>query len=88
MFSLGTAKAIFSGLITVAQAIPALVTLYDYLYDLYTEKKLGDIQEDYDSIQDERKAIINSISRAVTNEERRALSITLSRLSKLSNSDS
>jgi len=66
--------AIASGIFAIAKAFPKIMELYNKVESLIMEWRLSQITDDYQMKRDKIRAITASISRATTNEERRALS--------------
>ena len=81
---------IASGIVAIAKAIPAVERIIQQVLDLFTEYKIGQIQGRIAERSAKRKALMNAIIGAESNEDRKALSIVLADLNRneLSNSDS
>ncbi len=76
------------GIVAIAKAIPAIERIIGQVLDLFTDWKIGQIEDAVNNHQSKRKALINSIVRAESNEERKALSIMLANLNRSKLSDS
>lgn len=63
----------------VITAIPQLLELFEKLVDLYNQYQLDQIEDHYNKEAMRRKALINAISAARSREERKELSILLSK---------
>jgi len=85
---MGTIGSIAAGIVAIAKAIPAFQKIIEQVLDLFTDWKIGQIEDSINNHQSKRKALINSIVRAESNEERKALSIMLADLNRSELSDS
>ena len=70
-------SAIASGLFAIAKAIPQVMSILDAILKEYIDYKLSQITKNIDSTQAQRTAILKSIKKAETDEERIALSKVL-----------
>jgi hypothetical protein len=66
--------AIASGIFAIAKAVPKVMELLNKLEKHLLDYRLAQITDSYTIKREKISAIVNSISRAETNEERRALS--------------
>ena len=69
--------AIFTGIIAIANAIPKIALIINKFYDLWIDYNIEKINKRYITKKDKRAVILKAISRAQTDEERKALSILL-----------
>ena len=73
---------IFSAIVNVIVAIPRLVSLFDRLIIAYNDHMISKIENKEVERIDEIRLLMSKIAQANSNDERRVLSITLSKLSK------
>jgi hypothetical protein len=73
-------SALFLGIVAIAKAVPVFKQAIDSFYDFYVTHEINDIKSDEESLKKERKALMRVIADAKTDEDRKALSITLSRI--------
>lgn len=72
-------SAIVRTVLAIAEAIPTIAKLIDRLMDAWIDKRIDDIK-DQDHERDKQKlALINSIKKAQSDEERIALSSVLAK---------
>lgn len=71
---------IISTLVTAINYLPKLVDLVDKFYNHWIDYKLKKVEDSYSELEKERSALVKAISKAETNEDRKALSIILSKL--------
>lgn len=69
--------AIFTGLITIAKAVPKVADLINQFYDLWVDYQIEKIDKYRINKRDKRFVILKAIRESKTNEERKALSIVL-----------
>jgi hypothetical protein len=69
-----TLATIASGIFAIAKAVPKIMELLNKLEKHLLDYRLAQITDSYTIKREKISAIVNSISRAETNEERRALS--------------
>ncbi len=70
--------AIFTGIVAIAKAVPKVAELINKFYQFYIDKQIADIDKYRIEKRDKRKALMKAITKAETDEERKALSIVLS----------
>ena len=66
-----------SVLVKLIIAIPQIKSMFDKLVDMYQQWKIDQIESKYDDKNTKRKALLNAIKEAKTDDERKALSIIL-----------
>ena len=71
---------IASGIWTVITAVPAALSLFNQVQDLYYTNLFNGISDDVNQYKEKRRAISNSIENASNDDDRRALSIVLAEL--------
>lgn len=69
--------AIFSGIVTVASAIPQVTNLINKFYGLWIDHQVSKIDTYRINKAEKRTMLMKKISEASTNEERKVLSIIL-----------
>lgn len=74
---------IFSGIVTIAKAIPQLKSMFDKFVDLWINWKIDNIENEYDTKRKKQKVLLQKIKEAKTNEERKVLSVILADIDKL-----
>jgi hypothetical protein len=72
--------AIFSGVVAIAKTIPAIKDMIDKFVSSWIMNEINKIDQNEITIREERKALMMAIPKAQTNEERKALSVTLHNL--------
>ena len=72
--------AIFSGIIAIAKAIPIVAEKIDDFVQMWATSQITKLERQQNRVRYERRALMSAISKASNDEERKALSITLSRL--------
>lgn len=75
--------AIVSGLIAFAKAVPIIAGYIDKFTELWVTAKVTKLEREQNRIRYERRALMSAISKATNDDERKALSITLTRLMEL-----
>ena len=75
-----TFTAIVSGIFAVAKAVPMVKDLIDQIVSFYIDEKINAIDDERITEDDQRSALISAISKATTNAEIVAHSITLTQL--------
>ena len=75
MFSLST-------VMTVIKAVPMIKSIFDKLVDLYVESEITKIHNERITRKQERNALLLSISRCQTDEERKTYSVMLANISR------
>lgn len=70
-------KAIVSGLFAIAKVVPKLLKLFEAISDKILEMRVNAIYKEYDQRGLARKALIQSIKGATSNEQRLHLSALL-----------
>lgn len=73
--------AIVSATISILKSLPKAVKIIEKFYSLWVRHEITKIDNQYASTDAKIDALINSISRAKTKEERHALSIILNDVS-------
>ena len=68
---------VFAGIIAVAKAVPAIRAMIDSFFSLYVSSQVESADRVHQTKTNQITAQVNAISKAKTNEERKALSITL-----------
>ena len=66
-----------SVLVKLIIAIPQIKSMFDKLVDMYQQWQIDQIESKYDNKNTKRKALLNAIKEAKTDDERKALSIIL-----------
>tara|TARA_R110002096_G_scaffold178455_5_gene355430 strand:+ start:606 stop:845 length:240 start_codon:yes stop_codon:yes gene_type:complete len=74
---------IFSGLVTLAAAIPKIKKLIDDLVDMWTDRKIEESRERLNHKQIKQKALYAAIKNAKDDETRIALSIVLHDITRM-----
>lgn len=69
--------AIASGIVSIAKAIPYLYKMLNIISEKLIEEKISNISTNRLSHREKRNILLNRISKAQTNEERKHLSIIL-----------
>ena len=69
--------AIFAGVVAIAKAIPVIAGYIDKFYEFYIDSQISKIDKQSIQKKDKRKALMKAISKATTDEERKALSVVL-----------
>lgn len=69
--------SIFTGVVAIAKAIPVVADTLNKFYQFYIEKQIEDIDKYRIEKRDKRKALMKAITKAESDEERKALSIIL-----------
>jgi hypothetical protein len=69
--------AIFTGIVAIAKAVPVIASYLDKFYEFYIDKQIARIDKYRIEKRDKRKALMKAITKATTDEERKALSIIL-----------
>ena len=77
---------IAAGIVAIAKAIPAFQSILTKVVDLFTDFQIEQIEQVSIETYKKRNALINSIAKADSNEDRKALSIMLANLNRLSDS--
>jgi hypothetical protein len=72
--------AIFTGIVAIAKAIPKVAEIINKFYQFYIDKQIENIDKYRIEKRDKRKALMKAITKAETDEERKALSIVLSEI--------
>jgi hypothetical protein len=75
--------AIFTGLITIAKAVPRVADLINQFYDLWVDYQIEKIDQYRINKREKRLVILKAIRESKTNEERKALSIVLHDIDRL-----
>jgi hypothetical protein len=75
--------AIFTGLITIAKAVPRVADLINQFYDLWIDYQIQKIDQYRINKREKRTVLMKQIRDAQTNEERKALSIILADINRL-----
>lgn len=75
--------AIITTLITLINYLPKVVDLINKFYSMWVDSELRKVENNYEQIERERSAIVKAISKAESNEDRKALSIILSKLNRM-----
>ena len=75
--------AIFTGLITIAKAVPKVADLINQFYDLWIDYQIERIDQYRINKKEKRTVLMKQIRDAKTNEERKALSIILADIDRL-----
>lgn len=75
--------AIFTGLITIAKAVPKVADLINQFYDLWIDYQIQKIDQYRINKREKRTVLMKQIRDAQTNEERKALSIILADINRL-----
>lgn len=75
MLSLGT-------VVSFIKAVPMIKNIFDKLVDLYVESEITKIHNERITRKQERNALLLSISRCKTDEERKTYSVMLANISK------
>lgn len=68
---------IFAGIVAIAKAVPVVANYIDMFYNLYIDKQLEKIDKYRIDKKEKRIVLMKAISKATTDEERKALSIIL-----------
>ena len=77
-----TFTAIVSGIFAIAKAVTIIAEYLDKTYELWIDYKLNKIEASKVKHSDKRTALMSAITKASTNEERKALSVILSELTR------
>ena len=72
--------AIFSGVVSIASAIPKITDLINKFYDLWVDHQIKKIEKNNTNIRTQRIALMNAIKNAKTENEIKALSVILANL--------
>tara|TARA_R110000787_G_scaffold283016_1_gene395338 strand:+ start:189 stop:416 length:228 start_codon:yes stop_codon:yes gene_type:complete len=75
MLSLGT-------VVSFIKAVPMVKSIFDKLVDLYVESEITKLHDQRINKKQERNALLLSIARCQTDEERKTYSIMLANLSR------
>ena len=75
--------AVFSGMITIAAAIPKIKEMVDTFLSMWTDYKIKEVREQLNHKQIKQKALYKAIKEAGSDEQRIALSIILSSINEL-----
>ena len=75
--------AIFSGIVSIAQAIPKIKSMIDMFVDFYIDWEIEKIETNYNTKRKKQEVLIKQIQKATNDEERKVLSVILSDYSKL-----
>ncbi len=68
---------IFTGIVAIAKAVPVVANYLDKFYEFYVDYQISKIDKYRIEKRDKRKALMKAITKAETDEERKALSIIL-----------
>jgi len=71
---------IFTGIVTIAAAIPKITDLINKFYDLWVDHQIKKIEKNNTNIRTQRIALMNAIKNAKTENEIKALSVILANL--------
>lgn len=72
--------AIFTGLITIAEAVPKVADLINKFYDLWVDHQIKKIEKNNTNIRTQRMALMKAIKNAKTENEIKALSVILANI--------
>ena len=75
--------AIFTGIVTIAKAVPQVAAIIDKFYDYWLDYQIEKIDKYRIDKREKRSVLMKQIRDAQTNEERKALSIILSDIDRL-----
>ena len=75
--------AIFTGLITIAEAVPKVADIINQFYDLWIDYQIEKIDQYRINKREKRSVLMKQIRDAQTNEERKTLSIILADIDRL-----
>lgn len=75
--------AIFTGIVTIAKAVPVVASYIDKFYDMWIDYQIERIDQYRINKKEKRKVLMKQIRDAKTNEERKALSIILADIDRL-----
>ena len=70
-------SAIVAGVFAIAKAVPIVAEYIEKFYSMYVTHEIHKIEKTMEAKKQERRALMKAISKADTNEERKALSIIL-----------
>jgi hypothetical protein len=80
---MGKITLLVQGLIALADVLPLVSVAIDKLADLWVSRKIKGINNAKIDKQDKRRALMNALKEAKSNEDRMAISIMLHDLNKL-----
>lgn len=75
--------SIFTGIVTIAQAIPKIKSLIDMFVDFYIDYEISKIEQNYATKRKKQEVLLNQIKKATDDEERKVLSVILADTNKL-----
>lgn len=71
---------IFTGIVTIAAAIPRITDLINKFYDLWVDHQIKKIEKNNTNIRTQRMALMKAIKNAKTENEIKALSVILANI--------
>ena len=71
---------IFTGIVTIAAAIPKITDLINKFYDLWVDHQIKKIEKNNTNIRTQRMALMKAIKNAKTENEIKALSVILANI--------
>ena len=71
---------IFTGIVTIAAAIPKITDLINKFYDFWIDHQINKLEKNNTNIRNQRIALMNAIKNAKTENEIKALSVILANL--------
>jgi transaldolase len=75
--------AIFTGIVAIAKAVPVIASYIDRFYEFYIDYQISKIDKYRIEKRDKRKALMKAITKAGSDEERKALSIVLNDINNM-----
>jgi len=74
--------AIFTGIVSIAKAVPVVASYIEKFYDFYIDKQIENIDQYRIENKDKRRVLMKAISEAKSDIERKTLSIILGSIDK------